>query len=268
MKPEEVPTELVSEAIDVWRMQDGSVLDGLTNVLAAVLPAHSVTVHAQLVEQQVAQRIPEVMAQLNEQAAEIKQLSNQLLVAQLKRSNRHLFGLSSARLAGYENGWNDLAAQVEAHLAALLQRAETAEAAIARLCGRLDELIADGFGATTDTLRDLRAALDRTKGGVSVSKDTEIAYLRKQLQAADAINAWDAGQNNLLKAELAKLKAAIEAVRAIVPEIDGTIRSMEGHQLPLAADLRYDLDRLKAALDQLQEPEGSCGVGSQDGVPE
>ena len=40
------------------------------------------------------------------------------------------------------------------------ERAERAEAANARTRERLDALIAAGFGATTDTLRELRAALD------------------------------------------------------------------------------------------------------------
>lgn len=40
MTPEEVSAELVSAAVDVWRVQDGSVQDALTSLLAAVLPAH------------------------------------------------------------------------------------------------------------------------------------------------------------------------------------------------------------------------------------
>jgi hypothetical protein len=43
------------------------------------------------------------------------------------------------------------------------ERAEKAEAARTVTRERLDALIADGFGATTDTLRELRAALDDTE---------------------------------------------------------------------------------------------------------
>ena len=42
------------------------------------------------------------------------------------------------------------------------ERAETAKAALTLTRERLDALIAAGFGATTDTLRELRAALDET----------------------------------------------------------------------------------------------------------
>lgn len=48
MGPEDVSRELVSEAVDVWRMQDGSILDGMTNVLAVVLPAHEAMIRARI----------------------------------------------------------------------------------------------------------------------------------------------------------------------------------------------------------------------------
>jgi hypothetical protein len=51
------------------------------------------------------------------------------------------------------------------------ERAEKAEAANARTRERLDALIADGFGAVTDTLRELRAALDDTKPETTNPRD-------------------------------------------------------------------------------------------------
>ncbi len=51
-----------------------------------------------------------------------------------------------------------------------------------------------------------------------------------------------------------QVRATLDRVRAIVPELDGAIQAMEDHRLPLAVDLRYDLDRLKTALDQPGEP--------------
>lgn len=56
---------------------------------------------------------------------------------------------------------------------------------------------------------------------MTFSKDIEIAYLKKRLQTADALNAWDAGQNNLLKAELGKANAALTRVRDLHSPRDG-----------------------------------------------
>lgn len=52
--------------------------------------------------------------------------------------------------------------KAEAEREALRERAERAEAVVALTRERLDALIAAGFGAVTDTLRELRAALDDT----------------------------------------------------------------------------------------------------------
>lgn len=84
----------------------------------------------------------------------------QIAKALAEEANSQTFRKSGAAWAGFRSMWFGYADAALKVVEPELERAETTEAALVVTRDRLDALIADGFGATTDTLRELRAALD------------------------------------------------------------------------------------------------------------